>query len=109
MGGIVTGFRGALGVAESILNGGRSSEFRALRKDLSIHRFIRRVFHGFTQTDYVRLLDMLNPSTKRLLSVFTRDEANKLLLNLFLKQPRLLLLGLRGFLLGRAPFPPGEI
>lgn len=109
VGGIVTGFRGALGVAESILNGGNSLKLRALRRELSIHRIIRRIFNDFTQADYIRLFDMLNPSTKRLLSVFTRDETGKLLMNLLLRQPRLLLLGLRAFLTGGMSFPPREM
>ena len=100
MGGIVTGFRGALGVAEAILNGGSSREFRVLRRELDCHKLIRRVLHDFTQADYARLLDMLNLSTKRSLSVLTRDETGKLLLHAFLRQPRLLLLALRALLIG---------
>jgi digeranylgeranylglycerophospholipid reductase len=97
-GGIVTGFRGAQGVADAILNGGSSRELRALRKELGRHMLMRRILHGFTQKEYARLLDILNPATKRLLGVFTRDETDKLLWNLFLRKPRLLLLGLRSLL-----------
>lgn len=61
---------------------------------------IRRVLNHFTQADYSRLIDLLNPSTQRLLGMFSRDETGKLLLNVFLKQPRLLLLGLRALLIG---------
>jgi flavin-dependent dehydrogenase len=100
-GGIVTGFRGAHGVAEAIFNGGSSQELRALRKELGRHRLMRTVLHGFTQAEYARLLDILNPATKRLLSVFTRDETGTLLWNLFLKNPRLLLLGLRSSLINK--------
>jgi len=98
MGGIVTGFRGALGVAEAILNGGSSREFRVLRRELDRHKLIRTVLNDFTQADYARLLDLLNPWVKRSLSVFSRDETSKLLVNAFLSQPRLLLLGLRALL-----------
>lgn len=101
MGGIVTGFRGALGVAEAILNGGSSPEFRVLRWELDRHRLIRRVLHDFTQVDYARFLDMLNVPAKRLLSAVTRDEAGKLLWNVFLRQPRFLLLALRALLIGK--------
>jgi flavin-dependent dehydrogenase len=100
-GGIVTGFRGAHGVAEAILNGGSSRELRALRRELGRHMLMRRVLHGFTQAEYARLLDILNPTTKRLLSVFTRDETGTLLWNLFLRRPRLLLLGLRSLLINK--------
>src|SRR6202142_256777 len=37
VGGIVTGLRGALGVAEAILNGGSSRELRSLRRELDLH------------------------------------------------------------------------
>ena len=36
VGGIVTGFRGALGVAEAILYGGASAELRSLRRELNL-------------------------------------------------------------------------
>jgi flavin-dependent dehydrogenase len=100
-GGIVTGFRGAHGVAEAILNGGSSRELRALRKELDRHMLMRTVLQNFTQAEYARLLDILNPATKRLLSVFTRYETDKLLWNLFLRKPRLLLLGLRSLLINK--------
>ena len=98
VGGIVTGLRGALGVAEAILNGGTSRELRTLNRELDMHWLIRRSLHGFDQRDYVRLLDMLNPASRRLLSVLTRDETVKLLFHLLLRQPRLLLLGLKSLI-----------
>lgn len=98
VGGVVTGLRGALGVVEAILNGGSSRQLQALRRELDRHRLIRRVLHGFTQADYSRLLDMLTASTKRCLGLFPRDETSKLLFHVLLKQPRLLLLGLRALL-----------
>ena len=101
MGGIVTGFRGALGVAEAILNGGSSREFRYLRRELDLHMLIRRALNRFTQEDYASLLNLLTPSVKRSLSRFNRDDSGKLLFNSLLKQPRLLLLGLRYLLYGK--------
>ena len=101
VGGVVTGFRGALGVVEAILNGGSSRELQALRRELDRHRLIRRVLHGFTQADYCRLLDMMTASTKRCLGLFPRDETSKLFFYILLKQPRLLLLGLRALLIGK--------
>lgn len=98
VGGIVTGFRGALGVSESILNGGRSGELRALRRELDLHLLIRRVLYGFKQADYCRLVDLLNGPTRHLLSVYTRDEVAQLLWQVAIHQPRLLLLGLRSLL-----------
>jgi len=98
VGGIVTGFLGALGVAEAIMNGGSNVELKALRRELNLHRLIRKVLNRFTQHDYVKLLDMLDQDTRSTLGRFHRDETAKLLLNLFLKQPRLLLLGLRAII-----------
>ena len=98
VGGLVTGFRGALGVVEAILNGGSSSEFHLLRRELDLHKWLRRVLHQFRQKDYSMLLDLLTPSVKHSLSLLTRDETRKLLLHVFIKQPRLILLGLRALL-----------
>ncbi len=110
VGGIVTGFRGALGVAEAILNDGHSRELRALRRELDVHLLLRKTLHHFRQADYSRLLDLLNASARESLGQYTRDEATRVLWNLCRSQPRLLLLGLRG-LLARRPFfrpSPGE-
>jgi flavin-dependent dehydrogenase len=104
VGGIVTGFRGALGVAEAILNGGPSRELRTLRRELDLHLWLRRALHNFQQPDYSRLVDLLNDSAKQSLSEYSRDEAWKILWRLCLRQPRLLLLGLRGLLTGGRPF-----
>jgi flavin-dependent dehydrogenase len=101
VGGIVTGFRGARGVAETILRGKPSHELRALRRELTCHLLIRRVLHHFTQADYTRLFDFLNRSARRLLSAYTRDELRTLLWRLCLSQPRFALLGLRALLARR--------
>jgi len=101
VGGLVTGFRGALGVTEAILNSGSSREFRALRLELSLHRLIRKVLNRFSQANYAKLLGLLTPSVKHSLGLFSRDETGTLLLNVFFKEPRLLLLGLRSLLIGR--------
>jgi flavin-dependent dehydrogenase len=100
VGGIVTGFRGAVSVAGAILNGGAKRELRALRRELDRHYMIRRVLHRFTQADYTRLLDVLDRSTQRLLGLHTRDEVGTLLWRLCVCQPRFLLLGLRAVLTG---------
>jgi flavin-dependent dehydrogenase len=101
VGGIVTGFRGALGVAQAILTGGASRELRLLRRELDLHLFLRRTLHGFGQADYSRLVDLLNDSAKQSLGAYSRDEAWKILWRVCLSQPRLILLGLRGLLMRR--------
>ena len=105
VGGIVTGFRGALGVAQSILRKGPSRELMALRRELDTHWLIRRTMHHFQQKDYSQLVDLLNLSTRDTLSEITRDESTRLLWNVLRRQPRLALLGLRGLLLGKNTTP----
>lgn len=101
VGGIVTGFRGALGVAQSILRNGPSRELKTLRRELDTHWLIRRTMHHFQQKDYSHLVDLLNISARDTLGEITRDEAARLLWSVLRRQPRLALLGLRGLLLGR--------
>lgn len=101
VGGIVTGLRGALGVGQSILQGGRSKELTALRRELGTHWLIRRALHHFRQKDYSQLVDLLDASTRESLGEINRDESTRLLWNVVRRQPRLVLLGLRGLLMGR--------
>ena len=109
VGGIVTGFRGALGVAEAILYGGASAELRSLRRELNLHLLLRRSLHDFQQSDYSQLVDLLNAPAIQSLGDYSRDEAWKILWRVCLKQPRLLLMGLRGLLTrGRALHPPRD-
>lgn len=100
IGGIVTGFRGAQGVADSILSRG-NSELRTLRRELATHWLIRRTLHEFKQEDYSRLVDLLNVSARESLGEINRDESMRLLWSVALRQPKLVLLGLRGLLLGK--------
>lgn len=96
VGGIVTGLRGALGVAQAILSGGASRELQALRRELDVHLLLRKSLHDFQQADYSLLVDLLNDPARRSLAEYTRDEAWKILWRVCLYQPRLILLGLRG-------------
>ena len=106
VGGIVTGFRGAVGVAEAILQGGASRKLWALRRELYAHLLIRKVLHGFKQADYSRLVDLLNARARRALEVHTRDEPTRLLFRICLDQPRMLLMGLRALLTGGSVLRP---
>jgi digeranylgeranylglycerophospholipid reductase len=105
VGGIVTGFRGALGVAQSILNSGRSAELNTLRRELSTHWLIRRTMHHFQQKDYSQLVDLLDATTRASLGEINRDESTRLLWTVLRHQPQLVLLGLRGLLMGQRPRP----
>ena len=98
VGGIVTGFLGALGIVEAVLNDGPSRALRTLRRELDLHRLVRRTLHRFTEADHLRLLDAMNGSARRLLRAYTRDGATPLLVRLCLGQPRFMYLGLRALL-----------
>lgn len=106
VGGIVTGLRGAMGVAEAILSGGPSRELRALRRELDLHLLLRRTMHEFKQADYSRMVDLLNDSTMRSLATYSRDDAWKVLSRVCFRQPIFLWLGLRGLLTSRRPIAP---
>jgi len=101
VGGIVTGLSGALGVGQSILRNGGSKELKTLRRELGTHWLIRRALHHFQQEDYSRLVDLLDVSTRQSLGEISRDESTRLLWNVVRRQPRLVLLGLRGLLMGK--------
>jgi len=102
VGGIVTGLRGALGVGQAILRKGWNKELAALRRELGTHWLIRRALHHFQQTDYSRLVDLLDASARESLGEINRDESTRLLWNVVRRQPRLVLLGLRGLLMGKS-------
>ncbi len=95
VGGIVTGLRGAIGVAEAITRAGPSTELRDLRRELDRHLLIRRALHQFRESDYDRLLRMLNEPALRALCRTNRDDAGALLRRVLRGQPRLVALGLR--------------
>jgi len=101
IGGIVTGFRGALGVAQALLKNGRNGELASLRWELAIHWMVRRAMHHFQQKDYSQLVDLLDASARESLGEIHRDESARLLWNVVRRQPRLALLGLRGLLMGK--------
>jgi len=103
VGGIVTGFRGAQGVADALLGSAESTELRELRRELDTHWLIRKTLHHFQQKDYSHLVDLLNTATRESLGEIHRDQSTKLLWNVIRKQPRLALLGLRGLLMGKKP------
>lgn len=105
VGGIVTGFRGAMGVAHSILEERRSSELGVLRRELSTHWLIRRTLHHFQQKEYSQLVDLLNSATRASLGEINRDESTRLLWTVLRRQPQLVLLGLRGLLMGKRALP----
>jgi hypothetical protein len=55
--------------------------------------------HHFQQEDYSHLVDLLNDPAKQALGESSRDEAWKMVWRVCLRQPRLVLTGLRGLLM----------
>lgn len=102
VGGIVTGFRGAQAVADALLGSG-SGELRALRRELATHWLIRKTLHHFGQQQYSYLVDILDSATCDSLGEIDRDHSARLLWSVLRRQPRLVLLGLRGLLMGKRP------
>jgi flavin-dependent dehydrogenase len=105
VGGVVTGFRGALGVTDAILGKRFATELLSLRRELETHRLLRRTMHYFQQKEYSQLVDLLNVGTRQTLREVSRDQSTRLLWNVLRRQPQLVLLGLRGLLLGRSNRP----
>jgi flavin-dependent dehydrogenase len=99
VGGLQTGFRGAAAVGEYIDTGSRR-QMRALRRELSRHQLIRRAIHGFDEDSYRSVIRLLGPRAQSTLGTYSRDESNKLLWRLCMREPRFFLLGLRGLLTG---------
>ena len=99
VGGLVTGFRGALGVVESILHGS-SRHLRSLRLELEAHRLLRRIMHSFNEDDYCKLIDLINDATATSLKRHTRDEAPMVLWKLAMAQPRFMLFATRRLITG---------
>jgi flavin-dependent dehydrogenase len=91
VGGLVTGLRGARAAANAILR--RSDyvkEFRALKRELSLHLVIRSVLNRFQAADYDRLLELLNEKMISVLGAHNRDHAAKIVCRLLWAQPRFL-------------------
>ena len=99
VGGLVTGFRGALGVVESIVYG-KTQHLRSLRLDLETHRLLRRIMHGFSDQDYGRLVNLVNDATASSLGRHSRDEAATVLWKIALAQPRFMAFAARKLLFG---------
>jgi len=88
-------------VADKLLGSGQGGELRALRRELDTHWLIRKRWHHFQQKDYSYLVDLLNAATRESLGQIHRDHSTRLLWNVLRRQPALVLLGLRGLLMGK--------
>jgi len=100
VGGIVTGFRGVLGVVESVLTNRAGHEIKSLKRELDAHAWVRWVLNRFSDDRYASLLDLTGHSLSGALSLYTRDEALKILWNCLRNEPRVASLVLRSVLSG---------
>ena len=89
VGGVVNGILGARGVAESIVNNGKSSSLKILRWELECHRLIRSMLNTFSHNEYQTILSFLTPKTKSALGKYSRDQTHRLLLSLLVNQPHM--------------------
>ena len=97
VGGLVTGFRGAIGVALAIAGGPARRELRGLRRELDIHLLIRKTLHNFGQDDYSRLLDVIDETAAASIGHHDRDQAARVLAKVFMARPRMAGMMLRSF------------
>jgi flavin-dependent dehydrogenase len=95
VGGTVTGLRGARAVALAILGQRSRPHLRALRRELDLHLWVRRLMHRFTVDDYRRLLDLLEGSASRVLAAHDRDDARRMVARLMVTRPGILVFGVR--------------
>lgn len=96
VGGVVTGFRGAIAAVDAIQGRRSATRLSKLRLELEAHRVLRRLLNGFEEPDYCALLGSLNDRARETLTRYSRDDGTNLLWRLPFTQPRLLVLALRG-------------
>lgn len=95
VGGVVTGFRGALSVVEKITTRGPGHGASSLRRELGTHALIRRVLNRFDDRAYEELLSLTTRSLTSSLSHYSRDEALRVLWAAAKDDPRLAMLPFR--------------
>ncbi|HEY7876195.1 MAG TPA: hypothetical protein VIG64_13855, partial [Actinomycetota bacterium] len=89
VGGLVTGFRGATGVACAIAGGPARRELRTLRRELDLHLLIRKTLHHFRHEDYSSLLEVIDDTAATSIGHHDRDQAARVLWKVFTARPRL--------------------
>jgi flavin-dependent dehydrogenase len=98
VGGIVTGFRGAQAVAEQILGHSHKKTLRGLRRELEIHRVIRKIMHPFGEDQYRQMVVLINDATRKSLVRHDRDRAVNMMWRVAIGQPGFVWLSLRSLL-----------
>lgn len=110
VGGVVTGIRGALAAARSVLRGrSYGRELVPLWRELMLHCLVRRVLDGFADEDYDRLLGVMLGRPAVVLARYNRDELTQMLWRLLLKEPKWARLALRVLIQNRRWTGPGRV
>lgn len=79
VGGVVAGLRGARAAVGAILRQDGHAAWRALQRELVLHRLLRALLDRFTDADYDALLSHLNGRGRELLAAYNRDHLVRLL------------------------------
>ncbi|MBI4016534.1 MAG: geranylgeranyl reductase family protein [Candidatus Aenigmarchaeota archaeon] len=89
-GGIITGILSSKILSECLQTGASYSKaLWQLKKELHIHRLIRKTLNNFSEQDYNMLIDYMNtPGVKKILKENPREYPSRFLLKLLLKQPK---------------------
>lgn len=98
VGGVVTGFAGAVATAEAILGQRPRRAFLDLELQLALHRSIRGILGRFDVDDYRRLLACLDADAVSLLGTISRDDLGPLLRRLIRHRPQIVGIALRTLL-----------
>jgi len=96
VGGTVSGFWGAQAAVRSILDGtSYSQELRSLKRELDLHWYIRWLLEGLDNAGYDQLLKYITLSVQNFLGIHNRDQMVGNFWKLALKEPQLVLLGIK--------------
>ncbi len=98
-GGIITGMLSSKILAECLqTDRNYSRALWQLKKELYLHKLLRRMLNNFTEQDYNLLIQYMNaPAVKKVLANNPREYPSRFLFKLLLSQPKLLRFGLKIF------------
>ncbi len=91
-GGIITGMLSAKILADCMITGKNyTKSLWQLKKELYVHKLLRRVLNNFSENDYNLLIEYMNTDgVKKILHEHPREFPSRFLLKLLVKQPKFL-------------------
>lgn len=99
VGGVVAGLRAASAI--TLAPDGRvelGEKWRALKRELSLHAWLRYLLDTFSNEDYDRLLRLLNHRSLRVLATYSRDDFMRALIPFLISQPHWFYLGAKALI-----------